>query len=40
MHIFEKGQHGLGLGLGNPASSGWPKLLEIWLQARGLLARD
>jgi hypothetical protein len=34
MHIFEKGQHGLG----DPALSGWPKLLEICLRARGLLA--
>jgi hypothetical protein len=40
MHIFEKGQHGLGLGLGDPALSEWPKLLENWLRARGLLARN
>jgi acetyl esterase/lipase len=40
MHIFEKGQHGLGLGLGDAALSEWPKLLENWLRARGLLARN
>jgi acetyl esterase/lipase len=26
IHVFEKGQHGLGLGLGDPALSEWPKL--------------
>jgi hypothetical protein len=25
---------------GDPALSEWPRLLEIWLRARGLLARD
>lgn len=37
-HMFEKGRHGLGLGMGDPAFSEWPKLCEIWLKQRGFLA--
>nr|WP_303652667.1 alpha/beta hydrolase [Paludisphaera mucosa] len=45
LHVFEKGQHGLGLGSGskehkiapNPAFQSWPKLCEVWLKGQGFL---
>jgi acetyl esterase/lipase len=37
MHIFEKGPHGVGLDLADPALSEWPTLLANWLRGRGLL---
>lgn len=40
MHVFAKGKHGSGLGLGNAALDTWPMLLEGWLRGRGLLAPD
>jgi acetyl esterase/lipase len=39
LHVFEKGQHGLGLDLGDPLAGEWPELLRNWLRARGLLAK-
>ena len=39
LHMFEKGRHGLGLGMGDPAFSEWPNLCEIWLKQRGFLAK-
>ncbi|APW63955.1 alpha/beta hydrolase [Paludisphaera borealis] len=47
LHIFEKGQHGLGLGTGakqfkigpNPAFQAWPKLCETWLKGQGFLTK-
>ena len=46
-HLFEKGQHGLGLGSGSkqfkiaadPAFSAWPGLCATWLKGRGFLDR-
>jgi acetyl esterase/lipase len=38
LHIFEKGPHGVGLDLGDPALGEWPVLLAHWLRARGLLS--
>jgi acetyl esterase/lipase len=38
LHAFEKGRHGVGLAQGDAALSAWPKLLETWLRARGLLS--
>jgi acetyl esterase/lipase len=38
MHIFERGPHGVGLALGNPALAMWPTLLANWFRERGLLA--
>jgi acetyl esterase/lipase len=38
LHIFEKGPHGVGLDLRDPALSMWPTLLANWLRGRGLLA--
>jgi acetyl esterase/lipase len=47
-HLFEKGQHGLGLGHGarqfgigpNPAFQEWPRLCAIWLKGQGFLDRS
>jgi acetyl esterase/lipase len=39
MHIFEKGPHGVGLALGDPALAAWPSLLANWMRGRGLLER-
>jgi len=39
-HVFAHGGHGSGLGKGDPALDAWPRLLENWLRARGLLSRD
>lgn len=39
MHIFERGPHGVGLALKDPALSMWPQLLANWLRARGLLVK-
>jgi acetyl esterase/lipase len=38
MHIFERGPHGVGLALRDPALGMWPSLLANWLRERGLLA--
>lgn len=40
LHIFAKGSHGSGLGMGNPSLDQWPALLETWLRAQGLLTKD
>jgi acetyl esterase/lipase len=47
LHLFERGQHGLGLGNGStqhriapdPAFQAWPKLCETWLKNQGFLDR-
>jgi acetyl esterase/lipase len=39
LHIFEKGPHGVGLDLKDPALGEWPTLLANWLRSRGLLAK-
>jgi len=39
IHVFEKGHHGVGLDLGDPALGQWPTLLANWLRGRGLLAK-
>jgi acetyl esterase/lipase len=38
MHIFERGPHGVGLALRDPALAMWPELLANWFRLRGLLA--
>jgi hypothetical protein len=40
MHIFEKGPHGVGLALQDPALGQWSALLTNWLRGRGLLTRQ
>ena len=37
LHIFEKGPHGVGLALADPALSMWPPLLANWFRVRGWL---
>jgi acetyl esterase/lipase len=39
LHIYEKGRHGVGLAAKDPVLSSWPKRLEAWLKARGLLGK-
>jgi len=39
MHIFERGPHGVGLAMNDPALAEWPRLLANWLRVRGLLTR-
>jgi len=39
MHIFAKGEHGAGLGFGDPALAEWPGLLAHWMRGLGLLTR-
>ncbi|HWG21674.1 MAG TPA: alpha/beta hydrolase [Terracidiphilus sp.] len=36
-HIFAHGQHGTGLGTGDPSLDQWPGLLETWLRRQGLI---
>ncbi len=40
MHIFEKGPHGVGLAMQDPALAEWPRLLANWLRGRGLLTKN
>jgi hypothetical protein len=37
MHIFEKGPHGVGLALDDPALSEWSKLLSNWLRVHAII---
>ena len=37
LHTFEKGAHGGGLALGDPARGMWPTLLVNWLRGRGII---
>jgi acetyl esterase/lipase len=39
LHVFERGPHGVGLDLGDPALAEWPTLLANWLRERGLLTK-
>jgi acetyl esterase/lipase len=40
LHIYEKGAHGAGLGVGRGAVSAWPEQLAGWLKTRGLLTPE
>jgi acetyl esterase/lipase len=40
LHVFAHGEHGSGLGRGDPALDQWPALLENWLRARGLMTPE
>jgi len=40
LHCFQKGQHGLGMGPGDPAMSTWPGQLITWLRVNGLLPAE
>jgi acetyl esterase/lipase len=39
MHIFERGEHGVGLAPADPVLSQWPKLLAAWFGVHGFLKR-
>jgi acetyl esterase/lipase len=39
LHVFTRGQHGLGLGSPDQALSAWPGLAATWLRAMGFLGR-
>ena len=39
MHIYERGQHGVGLAPTDRVLSSWPSRLADWLYSRGLLAK-
>jgi acetyl esterase/lipase len=39
LHIFQKGQHGLGLAPADPALRVWPELLFTWMQGLGLFGK-
>lgn len=38
LHVYEKGNHGIGLRPGFGPASGWPKLCEEWLRVHGWAA--
>jgi acetyl esterase/lipase len=38
MHLFQHGNHGVGLAEGNPQLNVWPELLIKWMRERGLAA--
>jgi acetyl esterase/lipase len=40
MHIYEKGNHGVGLAPKDPILSSWPDRLADWLKVRGLLNKQ
>jgi len=40
MHIYEKGQHGLGLAPGDAAMKSWPDACAAWMRGRGLLGKN
>ena len=35
MHIYERGEHGVGLALFDPILSSWPRRLEAWMKLHG-----
>jgi acetyl esterase/lipase len=37
LHIFEKGEHGVGLARDIPGTEAWSRLCENWLRTRGIL---
>ncbi len=39
MHIYEQGEHGYGMGKGDPALSTWPGLCILWMQKRGIITK-
>jgi acetyl esterase/lipase len=36
MHVYEKGRHGLGMGMKDPAFATWPEHCLTWLKVRGI----
>jgi acetyl esterase/lipase len=40
LHIFRKGQHGLGFAPDVPGTNQWRELLKTWMQAQGLIGKS
>jgi acetyl esterase/lipase len=40
LHIYEQGEHGVGLAVGRGAASAWPDQLAAWLKTHRLLTRE
>jgi hypothetical protein len=40
MHIYQEGQHGVGLAQKNPVLSTWPGLLKNWLAVNGWVPQN
>lgn len=40
LHIYERGEHGLGLAQGVPGVSAWPAACATWLRVRGILESE
>lgn len=40
LHIYEKGEHGVGLGKNDPVLATWPDRLADWLRARGVIVKS
>jgi acetyl esterase/lipase len=38
LHIYQRGNHGVGLAPGDPILSTWPDRLDGWLRTNGMLA--
>lgn len=39
LHVYQRGQHGIGLGRKIPGSGTWPERCEDWMRNRGLLGK-
>ena len=39
LHIFQKGEHGVGLAPGNRALRVWPELLFTWMEGLGVMGK-
>ncbi len=39
LHVYERGEHGFGLGGADPVLSGWPQQLLAWLRGLGAVVR-
>jgi acetyl esterase/lipase len=37
LHVYERGAHGFGMGVGDPVLSTWPATCAAWLRGRGFL---
>lgn len=40
LHVFERGPHGIGMRPGHGPASGWPRLLEAWLEMHGWIKQQ
>lgn len=40
LHVYEQGEHGYGMGKGDPALSTWPGLCIHWMRKRGILQEE